>query len=341
MKTLLQYCSDPRFTETWFAGDQHHLAFSRLGARPAAQQKADFLVAADQWTERRTAQCLETARDNARTQHLPSGHRVGDALDLDRAEIAIVEQIADQTARARGDDDSVRLGQSLQTGSEVGCLAHDQLFLRRALADQIANDHEPGGDADARLQRDGTDIEAADRIDNAQPRPDSMLCIILMRARVAEIDHDAVAHILGDKAFEPYNDFSDGAVIGGDNLAQILGVKACGELGRADQVAEHHRQLPALGNRRRGPWLAAQRGDCFEQFAAVAPQHHAEILQILRRELGQGLLVDLMIAECDLVSIEAEAPQPDSYVHQAPLSSSSSTFASLKSGVSKPSVNQP
>jgi hypothetical protein len=37
---------------------------------------------------------------------------------------------------------------------------------------------------------------------------------------------------------------------------------------------------------------------------------------------------------------EITGPQPDRYVHQAPSSSSSSNFASLRSGVSKPSVNQ-
>ena len=62
-----------------FAGDQHDLAVARLGARPAAQQQVDLLVAADQPGQRRSAQCLEPARDDARTQHLPGRHRPGDA----------------------------------------------------------------------------------------------------------------------------------------------------------------------------------------------------------------------------------------------------------------------
>ena len=39
--------------------------------------------------------------------------------------------------------------------------------------------------------------------------------------------------------------------------------------------------------------------------------------------------------------LEAEAPQPRRDIHQAPPSSSMSAFASLRSGVSNPSVNQP
>ena len=166
------------------------------------QQQVDLLVAADQPGQRRSAQCLEPARDDARTQHLPSRHRRGDALDLDGAEIAVLEEIADQPARARGDDDRVRLGQGLQPGGEVRRFADDRLLLRRAFADQIADDHQPGGDPDARLQLDGFDIEATDSVDDAQPRPDRPLGIVLMRSRVAEIDQNAVAHVLGDKAVE-------------------------------------------------------------------------------------------------------------------------------------------
>jgi len=55
-----------------------------------------------------------------------------------------------------------------------------------------------------------------------------------------------------------------------------------------------------------------------EQFAAVAPEHHAEFLQILGSELGERLPIDLIVAEGKLVSLEAEATQPDRYVHQAP-----------------------
>jgi hypothetical protein len=77
------------------------------------------------------------------------------------------------------------------------------------------------------LEPNGFDIEATDRVDQMQPRPDRALAIILMRSRVAEIDQHAVAHLLGDKAIEPGND----AVIHGDDLAQILGVEPRGERG--------------------------------------------------------------------------------------------------------------
>jgi hypothetical protein len=53
----------------------------------------------------------------------------------------------------------------LQPRREVGRLANDRLLLGRALADQIADNYQSGGDADARLELDGFDVEASDSVD--------------------------------------------------------------------------------------------------------------------------------------------------------------------------------
>ena len=94
--------------------------------------QVDFLVAADQPGQRRSVQSLEPALDNTRTHHLPSRDRRGDALHLDGAEIAVLEEIANQPPRASGDDDRVRLGQGLQAGGKVGRFPNDGLFLSRS-----------------------------------------------------------------------------------------------------------------------------------------------------------------------------------------------------------------
>ena len=113
VEVLVQCLSDARFAEAGFAGDEHNLAVARLCARPAPRQQVDFLIAANQWGQHRSPQCLEPARDATRPQHVPGRHRRGDALDFDGAEIAVFEKVADQPARAPGDDNSVRLGQGL------------------------------------------------------------------------------------------------------------------------------------------------------------------------------------------------------------------------------------
>src|SRR3984893_17542255 len=52
---------------------------------------------------------------------------------------------------------------------EVRRLTDDRLVLRRAFADQIADDHQPGGDPDARLELSRFDIQPTDRVDQAEP----------------------------------------------------------------------------------------------------------------------------------------------------------------------------
>ena len=94
-----------------------------------------------------------------------------------------------------------------------------------AFADQIADDHQAGGDPDPRLGFGGFDIEATNCVNHVEPGPDRPLGIVLMRARVAEIDQDAVAHVLGDKAIEAPDDIGDGPMIRGDDLAQIFRVE--------------------------------------------------------------------------------------------------------------------
>ena len=76
------------------------------------------------------------------------------------------------------------------------------VFLRRALADQIADDDQPGGDAEPRVGWADVARRPTASIDR-QPGPDRQLGIVLIRLRIAEIDQHAVAHVLGDKAGEP------------------------------------------------------------------------------------------------------------------------------------------
>jgi hypothetical protein len=135
-----------------------------------------------------------------------------------------------------------------------------------------------------------------------------------MRLRIAEINENAVAHVFGDKAVEMAHGIGGGAVIRGDDLAQILRIELRRQRGRADQIAEHYRQLAAFsigsyGYRGEGH-LRRERADGIEQPPAVPNQADAEILQILGRQARQHPCVDLVRAERRLVLLEPELPQP-------------------------------
>ena len=146
-----------------------------------------------------------------------------------------------------GNDQGARPGQRLQSGGEVWRLADHAALLRGTGADQIANDDEAGGDANPHVQRLLCG-EPADRVDDREPGASRALGIVLMRLGIAEINQHAVAHILGDKTAKAGDGVGDAAMVGADDLAQILGIEARRQRRRTDQVAEHHRQLPPLGS---------------------------------------------------------------------------------------------
>ena len=73
-------------------------------------------------------------------------------------------------------------------------------------------------------------------VDEREPGAHRPLGVVLVRLRVAEIDQHAVAHVLGDEAAEAGDRLGDAAVIGADDLAQVLGVEPGGERRRADEI---------------------------------------------------------------------------------------------------------
>src|SRR5215472_8506562 len=87
MKTFFERSNDARLADARLPRNEHHLTLAGLGARPAAQQPVDFFVATDEGAQRRSVQRLEPARNATRPQHMPSPHRLGDALDLDGAKV--------------------------------------------------------------------------------------------------------------------------------------------------------------------------------------------------------------------------------------------------------------
>jgi hypothetical protein len=70
--------------------------------------------------------------------------------------------------------------------------------------------------------------------------------VVFVGARKAEIHQHAVAHVFGDETVEAANRRRRTAVIGADYLAELFGIEPRRHRRRADQVGEHHRQLPAL-----------------------------------------------------------------------------------------------
>jgi hypothetical protein len=144
--------------------------------------------------------------------------------------------IAEHRARGRADEDLVRLRQCMQTRRQVRRLADDRGLRCGSLADLVADDHGSRGDADPHREFDpgrprDHSIQLRHRIHDIETRPHRTLGLVFMGARVAEIDEDAVAHILGDKAVVAPDHGTVAALIRTDHIAQIFGVHPGGECG--------------------------------------------------------------------------------------------------------------
>jgi hypothetical protein len=63
-----------------------------------------------------------------------------------------LERAAQEPPRGLRDHHGARLCQRLQARRQIGRVADDGLFLRRALSDKVADDDDAGGDADADIQ---------------------------------------------------------------------------------------------------------------------------------------------------------------------------------------------
>ena len=236
-----------RFPDPRLGRDQHDASGTRFRVRPSALQQFEFLVATDEWALAR-AQRFEPAADPTLAEDTVSRNRRRQPFDLDLTEALIIEQVPDQPARALGDDDRLGFGQPLQPRCKIWRLANDGLLLGGARPDQVADHREPSRQTNADLQW-LRDLQSAHRLDYAETGPHRALCVVFMGLRITKIGKHPVAHILGDKPAEPADRPGRRSMVRADHLAQILGIEPRRQSRRADQIAKHHRQLPALGTR--------------------------------------------------------------------------------------------
>ena len=171
-----------------------------MALRPAPQQQFEFFFPPDEGGQAARVQRLEAAFRGTRPQRRPGPRRPGDALEVLRPEVLKLEQIAEQPARALGDDDRVRLGDRLQARREVRRLADDAALLRLPRSDQVADDDQPGRDPDPHVQRRaGRGDEFRRCLDDGEPGLHGALGVMFVGLRIAEIGEHAVAHVFGDE----------------------------------------------------------------------------------------------------------------------------------------------
>jgi hypothetical protein len=187
---------------------------------------------------------------------------------------------------------------------------------------------------------------------NAFSRADGALGVFLVRGGPAEIRQDAITHVAGDKPVVARDDIAAEGSIRMQQAPQLFGVKFFTQRRRAHQVAEHHGELATFAegcchlNRcnaiiriRFDIGCRHQLGDRIAYAQPVAGTGHADVLQHLVIDAVQQVHLDVVCLKGVGILAEANSGQPGPDIAHG-VSSSSSAFASFKSGASKPSVNQ-
>ncbi len=90
----------------------------------------------------------------------------------------------------------------LQTCRNVWRLADNRMLLSRTRSDQVADNDQPRGNADTRLQW-GTRLQRSHRFDQFQPRPHRPLSVVLVGLWIAEVHEHAVTHVLWHEPAKP------------------------------------------------------------------------------------------------------------------------------------------
>src|SRR5262249_5071869 len=99
-------------------------------------------------------------------------------------------------------------------------------------------------------------------VDQSQAGSHRLLRIVLVRIGITEIDEDTIAHPASDKAAEPGHDFSDSLLVCSDNFMEIFDIEMHRERRRADEIADHHRELGTFSKRRARRQAWSKFGTC-------------------------------------------------------------------------------
>jgi hypothetical protein len=197
--------------------------------------------------------CAEPGLACATPHRPPGANGIPEALHRAAAQVHALEEPAGQRLYFGTDHHLVGFGDGLQARREVGSRPRDGPGVSGpgvALDDDV-----PRGDSDAaggRREVAAATRLAAEGLDDLQRRTDRPLGVVLVRARPSEARHDAVAQHLVDVTAEARDHLAAGIVEAAQDVPHLLGIEPRGELGRADEIAEHHGQVAPLP-RARGP----------------------------------------------------------------------------------------
>ena len=245
VRRLGEFCAElldqARLADAGLADDLDELTLAFERPRPAALEEGKLVLAAD---ERRQGARPAAPAAAARSHDAIERDRRRHALEVMRALVFGDEKPGCLPLHARGDEHRPRFGRRLHPRRDVRRFAEH--FAGRIDHDRAALYADAGGEL-GRSRSGVPGVEVGERALDGERRPHGALGVVLLRLRIAEQGHQPVAELLQDMAAETRHRGGGLVEIGADQVAPVLGVKPRRKVGRADEIAEHHRDRPPFG----------------------------------------------------------------------------------------------
>jgi hypothetical protein len=213
---LAQAMHEARLPDPRVARDEDRLPEALLRLLETVEQEPKLLLTPHEGRE--PGRPVETARDPARLDHPVDPDRLGDALERRGAPVLRDEEPRHEPQRRVADHHRVGLGEGLEARGYVQRVAERQR-LPLLPAPHLADYHRPGVDPDPDLEPQavlglepgGQDLELAQDL---AARPHRALRVILVGLRVAEVDEQTIAQVLGHLALVARDRLRGARVIG-------------------------------------------------------------------------------------------------------------------------------
>ena len=238
----------PAIDTTW---PRPSRARAKLGA-----QRALLSLAPDEGQEALPRRHLEAALHARVVQGAVRLHGLREAAERQLSERLALEEALDEPVRGVAQHHGVGRGHGLQSRGDVRRLPDGEVLgatrPHRAGDDGSGVDADPDRDPEAALPLEPL-VQHRHAPQDRQPGVDGALGVVLVGHRIAEVDQEPVAEVLRDVAAEGPDGLGALRLVGAHELAEVFRIQTLRERGGRHEIAEEHRELPALraGLRRR------------------------------------------------------------------------------------------
>jgi hypothetical protein len=225
---LSQLLHEARLAHPCLPAQEHDLADPILGLLPTIEEQGRLLLTSHKRDELSRGGEFETTLDATLLEDAVDGDWTRDPLQGLGAAILEHEYASYQAAGGVTDDNRVGLGQRLQPRSEIRRLADNRIRLAGSAGAELPCHDEAGVDADANLEcvvAQRRDLLLHFGVETRQPCENLEGCthpahgIVLVRARIPEVDQEPVPEIASDLLVEVGDDLGADLPVGANHCA--------------------------------------------------------------------------------------------------------------------------